>query len=65
MLLLLFIFRKEEKVYTMQSLIRYAIVGCLLTPALSCYSVMEMMDSRDVLETDHRHTIHHSKLEDR
>lgn len=63
-MVLLFIFRKEEKVYKMQSLIQYVIVGCL-TPALSCDSGKEMMDSRDVLETDHGHTIHHSKLEDR
>lgn len=34
----------------MQSLIQYVIVGCL-TPALSYDSVMEMRDSRDVLET--------------
>ena len=49
-MVLLFIFRKEEKMYKMQSLIQYVIVGCL-TPALSYDSVMEMRDSRDVLET--------------
>lgn len=51
MVLLLFIFRKEERMYKMQSLIQYVIVSCL-TPALSCDSVMEVVDSRDVLITD-------------
>jgi hypothetical protein len=57
-MVLLFIFRKEEKMYKMQSLIQYVIIGCL-TPALSCDSMMEMVDSRHVLEMDHRLTVHH------
>lgn len=38
--LLLFIFRKKEKIYKMQSFIQYGTVSCL-TPALPCDSVME------------------------